>query len=78
MSKAKFKKKSLEQLECLRAYAKANGMTDQAIADLLGLQREGVSRMLSGKHIPRLDTFMRLCHVVGLPFVDLCSRTKKK
>lgn len=64
---------ALDQLECLRVHAKRNKLSDDAIAAMTGISRPNVSRILSGKNVPRLDTFMRLCDALDLPFVDICK-----
>lgn len=69
-----FKKHALAQLECVRVIAKEKGYTDQWLADKMELSRPNVTRMLSGKHIPKLDTFMMLCKVVGVPLGDICKK----
>lgn len=74
---AEYKKAALAQLEFLRSFAKAKGMSDQAIADKSGIGRPNISRMLSGKNIPRLDTFMILCEAVGLPAIDIAKTVKR-
>jgi len=67
---------ALAQLQDVRTYAKANGFTDQFIADKIGYTRANVSRMFSGKHLPRLDTFLQLCVVVKYPIGDLFKKLK--
>lgn len=73
---SEYRSAALAQLESVRSYAKAKKMSDQVIADKTGLSRPNVSRMLSGKNIPRLDTFMMLCEAVGLPSIDIANSTK--
>ena len=70
----KYKKRALAQLECVKVFAKANGFTDEVIADKMKVSRQSVSRMLSGSHIPRLDTFLNLCDAVGVHVDDLCVK----
>jgi len=72
-----YKERALAQLECVRAKAKEKGYTDQYIAEKMGMSRPNVTRMLSGKHLPRLDTFMLLCDTVGVPLIDVCKKKKK-
>lgn len=69
----KYRKKALAQLACVKAFAKAKGMSDEVIAKKMGKGRPNVSRILSGEHVPRLDIFLRLCDAVGVKVQDLCE-----
>lgn len=74
MTKKKdFKTIALSQIECVRVYAKGKGFSDQWIADCTGLSRPNVSRIFCGKHIPRLDTFIKICEAVGMVWGDMCK-----
>lgn len=46
--------------------AKEQGLTHQQIADATGFQRNSVTRMLSGRFPPTLDSFLKLCDAIGV------------
>jgi len=57
--------RALGHIAQLRYVAKEKSMQDQEIADKMGTTRQTVSRILSGSSMPRLDTFIKLCSVIG-------------
>ncbi len=59
---------SLLLIEQIRQIALTKGITQQAIADKTGFKRENVNRILSGKYMPRLDNFLKLCSAIDIQF----------
>ena len=57
---------SLALLDQVKAAAVQAGLTDTTLGEKAGFMRTGISRMLSGRIIPRLDNFVKLCHAAGL------------
>lgn len=68
---------SLLYIEKIRRAALDKGITHQAIADITGFKQANVSRLLSGKYIPRLDNFLKLCEAIGIQ-VTLDDQKDKK
>lgn len=56
---------ALSHIAQLRFEAKEKGLRDQDIADQMGTTRQTVSLILAGTSMPRLDTFIKMCRVVG-------------
>ena len=59
---------SLLLLEQIKRIASEKGITQKDIADKTGFKTGNVSRILSGKYIPRLDNFLKLCDAIGVEF----------
>lgn len=53
-------------LESVSAQAERLGISTKEIAERTGFTHSNVSRMLSGKYVPRYDNFLRLVDAVGL------------
>lgn len=53
-------------LEDVAAQAERLGISTKEISERTGFTHSNVSRMLSGKYIPRYDNFLRLVDAVGL------------
>lgn len=60
----KHKKLAAKHLEALRLLALDKGFTHKAIGEKIGIHPPNVSRMLSGKHIPRYDLYLKLKDVI--------------
>lgn len=52
----------------LKNSAAQKKISHQAIADQTGMLRSSVGRILSGKFIPTLDTFIRIAQGIGINF----------
>ena len=50
---------------------KKAGLTQRQVVDLTGLNRETMTRVESGKHMPTLDTIYRLCEVYQIPIYKI-------
>ena len=64
----------------LRALRSARGMTQQEVADRLGVTRQALSGYESGRTRPDIDTLMRLCEIYETDIESLLSgedRTEK-
>lgn len=48
-----------------------SGMTQQKLADSIGVAQPSIARYKSGKGIPSLDTFANLCAVLDLDSEDI-------
>ena len=56
-------------------YRTEQGLTQTALARLLGTQQPSVARLESGEHVPSLDTLWRLAFRLGLEFhIDVTPR----
>ncbi len=54
---------------------KQSGLTQQAIADKLGIKQPTVAEYVKGKSLPAFDTFANLCVILDLDANDiLCIR----
>lgn len=60
-------------MNCLRDTAKAKGLTMEVLADMTGITRQHIGRLWSGKHLPKLDAYIKLCDAVGMPFQNPCK-----
>lgn len=56
-------------IEELRCAAIAKGITQAVIAERTGFRENHISRMLSGRYIPRYDNFLKLCEAVGVKII---------
>ncbi len=50
------------------------GLTQEEVGAGAGVSREYVSMLESGKNIPTIDVFMRLCHAVNTYPADVMAR----
>ena len=46
--------------------AKLNSITQKDIEAATGIDQANLSKMLNGQHCPSLDTFIKICDVVGV------------
>ena len=52
----------------LREIALDKGITHRQIAEKSGLQPGNVSRILTGRYVPRLDIFLKVAQAIGVNF----------
>jgi transcriptional regulator with XRE-family HTH domain len=52
--------------ERIRQRRRQLGMTTAQLAAQIGITRENATRLQSGRHLPRLDTLVRVCQALGL------------
>ena len=50
----------------IRETRKAQGITQEEMADFAGLQRTGIVRIESGKTDLRVSTLLKICQILGL------------
>ncbi len=55
------------------ALREARGLTIQALADAIGMQRPDLSNLLNGKHSPSLLTLERIAEGLGVDPVELIT-----
>ena len=60
-----------KELRKLRLQA---GLTQEEVGANAGVSREYVSMLESGKNIPTIDVFIRLCHAVNTYPADVIAR----
>lgn len=53
-------------IESLRKAVEGSGMSDQRLADLVGVARPSITRFRLGQRSLKLSTAARLCEVLGL------------
>ena len=53
------------------------GITQNDIAEKLGIKQANISLILSGKRVPRIDTFNNIAGVLNLELVVEKKKTKK-
>lgn len=53
-------------VEHLKQYFEFTGITQQELAELTGLHQSNISRVLSGKYSPELDTFLKIASALNL------------
>jgi transcriptional regulator with XRE-family HTH domain len=56
--------------------AQENGMTQLEISERTGFSPNSISRMLSGKFPPTLDSLLKLCEAIGV-YIFLESKSSK-
>ncbi len=59
------KEQSKQALVKLRGLAEAHGITDVAIAERIGITKQGVGQALNGKYHPTLDNVFRFLNAVN-------------
>lgn len=57
--------------ENLKAYRKKSGLSQEELANSAEVHRTQVSQLERAKHLPRLDTFVKLVGALGLSPEDL-------
>lgn len=62
----KIKEARLLIVKYLFEVAKQNGITQKEIQAATGIDQANISKMLSGQHCPNMDTFLKICDVVGV------------
>lgn len=60
-----------DQFSPIRAARLAAGMTQQQLADALGISQVSVTRWETGEHEPRVSTLKRIASVLGCNLRDL-------
>jgi len=55
----------------IRELRKRQGLSQKTLAGLCGSDREWLSRIESGRHVPTLLTLQRVASALGVPLVDL-------
>lgn len=53
------------------------GITQNYIAEKLGIKQANISLILSGKRVPRIDTFNNIAGIINLELVVEKKKTKK-
>ncbi len=53
-------------IEIVRGRRKDLKMTQEELGKILGVQKAFISKFESGKRIPRVDTFLRICKALDL------------
>lgn len=67
--------RAFDRLKCLREIAKKKGMTYDSLASATGISRTNIGRTLAGKHLPRLDNYMKLYEIImGEAYPDPCNK----
>lgn len=73
----------LEMLDCncafgkaIRAVRKEQGVSQEELAFLAGIDRSNVSLIELGKTSPTLDTVFRLCSALDCRFMDIARLTQ--
>lgn len=61
----------------LKKYRYINEMTQQEIADRLGVDRTTYSKYESGKANPQFDNVLKLAEVFGVSVIDVCGTEKQ-
>lgn len=57
---------NIEIKKIIRDGLKRNGMTQVALASMLGIERATVNRWCVGRAIPEADTFLRVCKILQI------------
>ncbi|MGC1853698.1 MAG: helix-turn-helix transcriptional regulator [Solirubrobacterales bacterium] len=57
--------------ENLKHYRKKAGLSQEELASMTEVHRTQVSQLERAKHLPRLDTFVKLVGALGIPPEDL-------
>lgn len=63
-----------KELRRLRQHAK---LTQEQVANHARVSREYVSMLESGKNVPTIDVFIRLCRAVGASPADVISKLER-
>ena len=70
MAKKKdFRAIAIAHMETLGDYARENDISQLDLAEMSELNQGNISRMLSGKFVPRLDNFLKLLDAAGLEII---------
>ena len=64
-----------QMIERLLLYRKAVGMTQQELADAIGMSRSNVSRMTTPDYSPTIDMIVKVADGLGLD-VDITFKTR--
>lgn len=64
-----------QMIERLLLYRKAVGMTQQELADAIGMSRSNVSRMTTPDYNPTIDMIVKVADGLGLD-VDITFKTR--
>lgn len=64
-------------MERLRTWVEANGLTQQALADRLGVERTTVSQWLSGYYAPSRKALEKMSSLTGLSLDELLDQPKR-
>lgn len=63
-----------QELRRLRQYAK---LTQEQVANKARVSREYVSMLESGKNVPTIDVFIRLCRAVGASPAEVITKLER-
>ena len=63
--------------EVIRRHREACGMTQELVAQKLGLSRQAVSKWESGKSEPSTTSLLALCDLLGVDVADLLREVKR-
>ena len=55
---------------------RASGLTQKALAEKIGVRQPTVRQYIAGRALPALDTFSKLCTVLGLDANEILCVTK--
>ena len=56
----------------------SQGLTKQALADAIGMERSQLSNILTGKNSPTLETMERIAEGLGVDVLELLSTPGKR
>ena len=60
------------------SYRGAQGLSQKALGELLGMKQPQVARLERGEHTPSIDTLIRLSSVMGIEFnIDIRPRGRR-
>lgn len=59
-------------------YRKAAGLSQEQLAEALGLRNEAVSRMERGIVVPTVERLMEMAEIFGCPLADLVTETSNR
>lgn len=62
----------------LAEHIKTCGLTQTALANLLGVKQPTIGQYLSGRSMPALDTFANLCVILDVDPADILGTSNKK
>lgn len=62
----------------MNAARKASGMSIQQLADLVGIERSYLSRLIHGHHSPNLILMEKIANACGVPLYELLKPQSEK
>ncbi len=70
--------KNTDLCENIKKYRHINELTQQEIADRLGIDRTTYSKYESGKATPQFNNIIKLSEIYGVSVGELCGRTEEE